>query len=369
MLRVTWSFWNRRRTLSVEAILQEALATHPEVLAGSTTSGRGGRLLLIKREAGVPTAEGGAQTFSLDHLFVDAQAVPVIVEVKRSSDTRIRREVVGQMLDYAANGQRYWSVAALAEQVARDAEGAGTSLEAMLGELGFEGEADAFWSMFEENLRTGNVRLVFVADRLPPELIRIIEFLNAQMRPAEVLGVELIQYRGSGAQVLVPRVVGITQQAADVKTSTGGPKWERSSFLEVAAERCSPREVEILERLIDHATGAGRRASWGKGAAPGLSGWYTLSGVERPVWNANTGAGGPSSGAYAGFYVKELRMHLDDELFEAFTGRLQEMSALAPQLEKARRSGWMKGMPYVQLSRLSDADVERLFDALDLLVA
>jgi 5-methylthioribose kinase len=30
------------------------------------------------------------------------------VEVKRSSDTRIRREVVGQMLDYAANAVVYW---------------------------------------------------------------------------------------------------------------------------------------------------------------------------------------------------------------------------------------------------------------------
>jgi hypothetical protein len=33
----------------------------------------------------------------------DQNAVPTLVEVKRSSDTRIRREVVGQMLDYAAN--------------------------------------------------------------------------------------------------------------------------------------------------------------------------------------------------------------------------------------------------------------------------
>jgi hypothetical protein len=34
--------------------------------------------------------------------------VPTLVEVKRSDDTRIRREVVGQMLDYAANGVVYW---------------------------------------------------------------------------------------------------------------------------------------------------------------------------------------------------------------------------------------------------------------------
>jgi hypothetical protein len=29
------------------------------------------------------------------------------VEVKRSSDTRLRREMVGQMLDYVANGLRH----------------------------------------------------------------------------------------------------------------------------------------------------------------------------------------------------------------------------------------------------------------------
>jgi hypothetical protein len=43
-------------------------------------------------------------------LFVDRDGVLVLVEVKRSSDTRIRREAVGQMLDYAANAVRYWPV-------------------------------------------------------------------------------------------------------------------------------------------------------------------------------------------------------------------------------------------------------------------
>jgi hypothetical protein len=38
---------------------------------------------------------------------LDQDAIPAIVEVKRSTDTRIRREVVGQMLDYAANSVVY----------------------------------------------------------------------------------------------------------------------------------------------------------------------------------------------------------------------------------------------------------------------
>lgn len=40
----------------------------------------------------------------------DQDGVPTLVEVKRSTDTRIRREVVGQMLDHAANAIVYWPV-------------------------------------------------------------------------------------------------------------------------------------------------------------------------------------------------------------------------------------------------------------------
>ena len=39
--------------------------------------------------------------WSLDHLFVSRTGIPVLIEVKRASDTRLRREVVGQLLDYA----------------------------------------------------------------------------------------------------------------------------------------------------------------------------------------------------------------------------------------------------------------------------
>ena len=59
---------------------------------------------------GVPEYDGGSSQCFLDHLFVDKNATPILVEVKRSTDTRIRREVVGQMLDYAANATLYWDV-------------------------------------------------------------------------------------------------------------------------------------------------------------------------------------------------------------------------------------------------------------------
>ena len=94
------------RPYNSEALLQKLLATHPSLLAGNqinSTAPR--RWLLIAREAPLPSEQDGANRWSVDHLFLDQDAIPTIVEVKRSSDTRIRREVVGQMLDYAANGE------------------------------------------------------------------------------------------------------------------------------------------------------------------------------------------------------------------------------------------------------------------------
>src|SRR5262249_51904139 len=78
------------------------------------------RWLLISREMGVPSQEDGGNRMFLDHLFLDQDAIPTLIEVKRSSDPGIRREVVGQMLDYAANAVVYWPVEAVrARQASR----------------------------------------------------------------------------------------------------------------------------------------------------------------------------------------------------------------------------------------------------------
>jgi hypothetical protein len=94
-----------------EDLLQTLLAKYPSLLAGSQIDAKAPRKwLLIGREFGVPSEEGGADQWSLDHLFLDQDAIPTIVEVKRSTNTTIRREIVGQMLDYAANAVVYWPV-------------------------------------------------------------------------------------------------------------------------------------------------------------------------------------------------------------------------------------------------------------------
>ena len=82
-----------------ERVFQTLLERHPDLL---TADGEPRRWLLVDRETAVADQSGGTGRWSVDHLFLDADATPTLVEVKRHTDTRLRREVLGQMLDYAA---------------------------------------------------------------------------------------------------------------------------------------------------------------------------------------------------------------------------------------------------------------------------
>ena len=226
-----------------EAVLQELLEQHPQLLAGYEMSRSDPRrFLLVCRE--VPVADQyGAGRWSLDHLFVDQDAVPTLVEVKRSSDTRIRREVVGQMLDYAANGTRYWGNGTLAQLFERTCADIGRDPAAVLQEVaGQDADAQDFWDRAERNLRGGAVRLVFVADVIPDELATVIEFLNTKMHGTEVYGVEVRRYgNGGAAECFVPRLIGATAAAQAEKRS--------QTSLDEKLQNTEPDVLTAAERL------------------------------------------------------------------------------------------------------------------------
>lgn len=131
---------------ALEDDLQKLLAQHPHLLDGEQVSpGNPRRWLLIKREMGVPVAAGESDQFSLDHLLVDQDAIPTLVEVKRGSNTQIRREVVGQMLDYAANASQFWTLEDLRRSFEETwGDDANERLRELLQNEDEEPDADAF---------------------------------------------------------------------------------------------------------------------------------------------------------------------------------------------------------------------------------
>ena len=208
--------------------LQQLLAARPEILAGRQAGGaRPPHFALIAREEGIPDSPDGWDRWSIDHVFVDEEAVPTLVEVKRSGDTRIRREVVGQLLDYAANAVVHWpagrmraSFEATCKKGDLDADHeverlAGESLQSTSATT--DDPVGTFWSQVDTNLAQGNLRLVFLSDAIPTELQRIIEFLNEQMTHTEVLGISVARFTAEELTVIVPTVVGQTAAADLVK--------------------------------------------------------------------------------------------------------------------------------------------------------
>ena len=59
--------------------------------------------LLIRREMPVPAEDGGGGRWSVDHLFIDQDGVPTLVEVKRQNDTRTSPRGRRADAHYAAN--------------------------------------------------------------------------------------------------------------------------------------------------------------------------------------------------------------------------------------------------------------------------
>jgi AcrR family transcriptional regulator len=63
-----------------------------------------------------------------------------------------------------------------------------------------------------------------VADRSPPELRKVFEFSNVQVRPAEVLAVELRQYQREGLRTPTPIMLGETQWRSFKSRDSRAPK-------------------------------------------------------------------------------------------------------------------------------------------------
>lgn len=192
--------------------MQALVAKYPELITDGD-----GDLLLIRREQAISDSENSGGRWSVDHLFVTRDAVPVLVELKRAVDTRLRREVVGQMLDYAANATAYWQAGRIAESFAQSIQDAAVNADEVLSAFIGDQEPDSFWAQVDSNFASGRIKLVFVADEIPRELARIVEFMNDQMR-ADVRAVELRWFADEhGSISLSPRVIGETERTAAVK--------------------------------------------------------------------------------------------------------------------------------------------------------
>ena len=267
---------------------QRILSRHPELLAGEQIDRDvPRRWILVGREIAIPDSEESGGRWSLDHMFVDQDGIPTLVEVKRKEDPRVRREVIGQMFDYAAHAGFLtgpYLREAFEDTCKKADRDPGAELATLLASP--EVEPAAFWQGVEGRLRDGDMRIIFLADRVPAELRRVVEFLNKQTTKTEIFAIEVQRYAGSGYSTHIPRLFGQTSEAETTKgPSRAGNRrrtWDEASFLE-ATSRLPPGTQAGIRRLLDLAKAPGFSVRWGTGAVHGSFGLVAPAVCEQSL--------------------------------------------------------------------------------------
>ncbi len=235
-----------------EDVLQKFIADNTHLLLRNSDPDDA-VIMLVEREESVGP-------YSLDHLMVDQDGTPILVEVKRSSDHRIHREVAAQMLDYASRAAG-WDVDQLRAQFKKNNEVTHPELVAAY-------DTDEFWEKVSGNLSTSHLRLAFVADQIPSTLRILIEFLDTNMPKIDVYGVDVKRYRSGDTMMLVAETIeSTTKEAARIQKE--GFAWDIDSFKDRMQKHGYEPEIPVLEKLLQRFKTFGLDYYFGQGPTNG----------------------------------------------------------------------------------------------------
>lgn len=238
--------------------LQSALENNFDLLPGDQISPDNTcKWFLIRSEMPVPDPSSGKDRWAIDFLFADQKAIPTFVECKRFGDTDSRRKVVGQMMDYAANGHHYWTMNELMDYAEGSSKIRGNTIEEDLKRIQWRtpDEPETYFQTIEENLREGQLRLVFFLEEAPNELKSIVKFLNSQMERTEVLIVEARQYQIETGRIIAPSLFGYTEEARLIKRkvnieSSATQKWTHEMYIDQASNLLDSNGINTIGDLL-----------------------------------------------------------------------------------------------------------------------
>ena len=148
---------------------------------------------------------------AIDIFMVTPSGLPVLVECKLWRNPEGRREVVGQILDYAKELSR-WSSSDLQREVSRRLKRDGNPLLEMVQAVDPEVDERQFNDALTANLRRGRFLLLIVGDGIREGVEAIAEYLQRHAGLHFSLGlVELpIYFMPNGDRLVAPRVLART---------------------------------------------------------------------------------------------------------------------------------------------------------------
>ena len=259
--------------------LQCLLADSPSLLPLGDMCAGATELIVAIREFQIPGSG------YLDLLGFSAQGDVVLMECKLRANPQIKREVVGQLFEYAGF---LWQMTFedLDHRISNNHGGRGLIELMIQGVDAAEWDREAFRQTVAQRLQSGTFALVIVVDRATEELQRAADFMAACARANFSFHVvEMQRYQTAEAEVLIPHVHGIPRVI--VQAAERGV-WPKERFLDEIRVR-SPMDAAIAEDLYAWSEATADRIVPGRGTDRGsFSFHYVAAGRPIPLFAVYT---------------------------------------------------------------------------------
>lgn len=192
-----------------EHTLRDLIYDNPTMMPVHELDPSYGRLFTVAKELNIPGVG------FVDVLLADERGRLVIVECKLWRNPQARREVVGQILDYARELSRY-AYEDLQRQISVATKRAGNVLYEMARSVGSDLDEASFVDRVARDLTAGRFLLLVVGDGIAEGTRRIGEYLRDQPGLSFEFGlIEIAEYRfaepnGAERVIVHPRVIAQT---------------------------------------------------------------------------------------------------------------------------------------------------------------
>ena len=268
-----------------ETALQRLLEEHPELIALDDVDPTASFLIPIGSE--IPLAGQ-----SLDLLFLDVSGRLTAVETKLRRNSQVRREVVGQVLEYGAY-LSMWSVEDVERQAARYLAAPRTpdrfrseSVYDALSRLGTsepaeEGADEAeMRDKISNSLAMRDMRLIIAVDKVVEPLRSLVTFVNGASRFGMYL-LEIQQYQAPDGMRIAS--IGVYGGAAPPPPSSPRAHWDEPRFFETLQGSAGSASAAVVQELYGFMREQADLVVWGTGATQGSVGFAVGRGGDRFV--------------------------------------------------------------------------------------
>ncbi|GAB3523487.1 PDDEXK family nuclease [Arthrobacter monumenti] len=335
----------------LEAHLQEILADHPQLIPGVGPAAR-------------TCKEFRSDVGRTDLVAVESDGSITLVECKLASNPQIRREIIGQMFDYAS---RFWKMNAVEFQTQWEARTGHPLVGAADQDIHFEED-------LAKNLTAGRFSIVLAVDEISAGLKRMVEYLNFMAGPeTSIIAVQYTRMSTGDIDILMHETYG--EEIAEAKAEVA-KRQQRTWTLREYQDWLEINDRQNLDKFNNLIAKADSRGMTFAGSPVGLK---TIPSGGLRINNEQLGwigtlyiyhyEGGRTSleFSFTNQENKSVIQRMNPAVIEAFLYSLNQVphfQKAAGILKDMRDSNFVK-RPNIALSDLPDSAIDKVVVALD----